>query len=192
MIDFSLHTNEGAPEGSRATLGVLQEKLGFVPNVLRQMAEAPAALHGAAQLLGTLEGSSLRTAEQQVVLLVAARQYTSEYCVAANSTVAEMRAVPPEVIEGVRKNEPLADPRLEALRRFAGEMVRERGRVSEETTQAFFEAGFTKAQVLEVILGIATETMASYTDRVAGVPMDEQFRARAWRTSERGSRRRDS
>ena len=184
MIDLTLYTKDNAPEASRKILGSLEESFGFIPNVLRRLAAAPAALGATAQLLGLLEQTSLTTTEQQVVLLVVARQNTSEYCVAANSSVAQMKGVPADVIAAIRTGEPLADPRLEALRLFAAEMVRERGQASEETTRAFFKAGFREDQVLEVILGIATETMASFTDRVSGIPIDAEFEANVWRPAE--------
>lgn len=176
-MNFTLYAKENAPKESRDMLDTVEAKFGFTPNVLRQMAEAPAALAGTVQLMGLLEKSSLTPGEQWIALLVVAFQNTSDYCVAANSTVAQMMGVPADIIEGVRKGQPLADPKFEALRRFTGEMVRERGQVSQETTRQFLKAGFTKAQVLEVILAIALETMASYTDRALGTPMDEQYQA---------------
>lgn len=180
MIDFELHTKEDAPAASRGLLEAIEGQYGFIPNVLRQISEAPAALAGVSQLLQTLARSSLTPTEQQIVLIEVARQNTSEYCVAANSTVARMQTVPGDVVEGVRKGGPLADPKLEALRRFVEEMVRRRGNASREAVRGFLDAGYGKAQVLDVILGIATETMASYTDRVSGVPIDEQFQRNVW------------
>ena len=115
-----------------------------------------------------------------MVLPAVSFQHAASYCMADNSTVAHMLAIPAPIIEELRKGEPLSDPKLEALRCLTLEMVRERGWVSEETTWKFFEAGFTKAQVFEVILGIALETMINYTERVASTPMDEQFREYAW------------
>jgi alkylhydroperoxidase family enzyme len=179
-LDLTLYSKENAPELSRDLLDAIELKFGFIPNILRQMAEAPAALGGTLQLMGILEKSSLSPAEQWIALLVEAFQNTSAYCVAANSTVAQMMGVPGDIIDGIRQGQPLADPRLEASRSFTAEMVHERGLVSKETTLQFINAGFTKAQVLEVILEIALETMASYTDRVLGTPMDEQYQANTW------------
>lgn len=178
--DFTLYTKENAPEGSRDMMVMAEEKFGFIPNVLRQMAEAPASLAATVQLMGQLEQSSLTPGEQWIALLTVAFQNTSDYCVAANSTVAQMMGVPADIIEGVRQGQPLTDPKLEALRRFTGEMVRERGQVSQETKRQFMEAGYTKAQVLEVILAVALETMASYTDRTLGTPIDGQYQEYAW------------
>lgn len=179
-LDFTLYTKENAPAGSREMLDAVVAKFGFVPNVLRQMAESPVELTATVQLMGLLEKSSLTPGEQWIALLVVAFQNTSEYCVAANSTVAQMMGVPADIIDAIRKGEPLRDKKLEALRLFTSEMVRERGQVSQDTTEQFFKAGFTKAQVFEVILAVALETMASYTDRTLGTPMDEQYRANAW------------
>lgn len=180
MLEFTAYDKDTAPEGSRGTLEMVEQRFGFVPNVLAVLAEEPAALAGSVQLLGLLDQSTLELEEQWVVLLTAAYENSSDYCVAANSTVAQVSQVRPDIIDGVRNGGPLPDPKLEAVRLFTSEMVRGRGRVSESIARRFYDAGYTNGQVLGVILGIATETVASYTDRVAGVPMDEQFRAFAW------------
>jgi uncharacterized peroxidase-related enzyme len=177
---FTLYSKDAAPEPSRALLGAVEAKFGFIPNVLRQIAEAPAALGGTLQLMEVLGKSSLSPAEQWIALLVVAFQNSSSYCVAANSTVARMMGVPANVVEQIRKGHPLPDSRLEALRHFTAEMVHHRGQVSPDTTRQFLKAGFTKAQVFEVILAVALETVASYTDRAVGTPMDTQFQANAW------------
>lgn len=180
MIDFTVHTTENAPEESRSLLAMAEEKMGFIPNIFLQMAESPATLNATLHLLAFLEASSLTPEEQKVVLLETAFQVSSDYCVAANSTVAKMSDVAVGVIESIRSGKPLDDARLEALRRFTGEMATNRGVVSADTKKQFFNAGFNNAHVFEVILGIATETMASYTDRVAGVPVDDLFSDYAW------------
>jgi len=182
-MDFEVHTQKTAPEASRELIAGVQQTFGFLPNVLGELAAAPAALEGAVRLLSLMNGSSLAVPERWVVLLETAYQNSSGYCVAANSTVASMQSVPGEIIEAVRSGKPLGDPKLEALRQLTGEMVRERGRVSAGTLKRFREAGFRKEQLFEVVLGIATETMASYTDRSTQVPMDEQFKPFAWKAA---------
>ncbi len=189
MLKFSLHSKETAPEGSQETLAIVEERFGFIPNVLAQMAAEPAALNANVQLLGLLDSSTLELEEQWIVLLTAAYENSSGYCVAANSTVASFAKVRPEIINDLRDGKPLSEPKLEALRAFAAEMVRERGRVSAATTGRFLAAGYSPSQVFAVILGVATETMASYADRVAGVPMDEQFSPFAWSGPKSGAAR---
>jgi len=144
------------------------------------MAESPSAVLGLVQLLGHFGQTTLSQTERSVVLLTVSFQNISNYCMAGNSAVAQMFGVPADIVDRLRKGEPLPDPKLEALHLFTQEIVREHGRVSDETTQRFFEAGFTKAQLFEVILGIALETMNNYTDVVARTPLDEPFQECAW------------
>ena len=180
LPEFSLHTKETAPEESKALLDMAEQQFGFVPNVLRQMAEAPSAFGSNLQMFGLYGKSSLSLEEQWVVLLVMSRYCTANYCVAANSTVAQMLGVSSNIVDAVRRGEAIADAKLETLRHFTDEMIQNTGFVSEETKERFFDAGFTKANLFDVILGIALETMASYTARSTGTPMDEQFMPNVW------------
>lgn len=41
-------------------------------------------------------------------------------------------------------------------------------------------AGFTKAQVLEVILGISFKTLSNYVNHIAETPLDGAFAAQTW------------
>ncbi len=43
MTTFPVHSRETAPEGSKPVLAAAQKKFGFVPNLIRVLAEAPAA-----------------------------------------------------------------------------------------------------------------------------------------------------
>ena len=56
-----------------------------------------------------------------------------------------------------------------------------RGWVSEIDIDGFLAAGFTRAQVLEVILGVTYKTLSNYTNHVVDTPVDQAFSAREWR-----------
>ena len=68
---------------------------------------------------------------------------------------------------------PLSDPMHEALRIFTGQVVRERGKVSDAMTSAFLATGWQAQQVLEVILGVSIKVMSNYTNAIVHVPLDE-------------------
>ena len=42
------------------------------------------------------------------------------------------------------------------------------------------EAGYTKAQVIEVLLGVGMKTFNNYVDHIAHLPLNDQFKAEAW------------
>ncbi len=181
MTDFKVHTIESAPEASKPTLEKAQKTLGFVPNLYGVFAESPAMLEAYATLGGIFDRSTSFTAtERQVVLLTAIFENECDYCMAAHSTIAGMQRVPDDVVQALRRGEPIPDVRLEALSAFARKVVRERGWVSEGDVQAFLDAGFTRAQLLEVILGIGMKILSNYANHIARTPVDEAFQANAW------------
>ncbi len=70
---------------------------------------------------------------------------------------------------------PLANPKLEALRETTLAITRERGVISNEQIEKFFEAGYGKQQLLEIILGLSQKVMSNYTNHLAETPVDEAF-----------------
>lgn len=180
MPKITIHTTETAPNASREALGAVQQNFGFTPNVLRQMAESPAALNGTLTLMGLLDDCSLSQEEKWITLLVTSSQTCTNYCVAANSTIAQMMGVPEDIVFNIRLGHPLADSKLEALRVFATEMVQNQGAASPETTKRFLDAGHTHAQLLDVILAIGLETIVGLTAQVVETPVDEPFQPYIW------------
>jgi alkylhydroperoxidase family enzyme len=99
---------------------------------------------------------------------------------AAHSVVAGMSRVPAAVVEALRAGTALPEGRLDALARFARAIVRQRGHLPEAQVDAFLAAGFTRAQVLEVVLGVAMKTLSNYANHIARTPLDEAFATARW------------
>ena len=102
------------------------------------------------------------------------------YCVPAHSFIARSMKVDDAINEALRNETPLPDARLEALRTFTLKLIRQHGVMSDEDMQAFFDAGFSQRNVLEVILGYSQKIMSNYTNHVAHTPVDAPFEAFAW------------
>jgi uncharacterized peroxidase-related enzyme len=173
-------TIENAPAESRELLQNAKQKYGFVPNLLGNMAHAPTLLKAYLTLAGLFDETSLNPAERQIVLLATSVHHRCDYCVAAHTAIAGMQDVPKDVVEALRNGEPIADAKLQALRHFAEQVVETRGWPSDHSRQRFMDAGYTEAQVLEVLVGIGMKTLSNYTNHMAGTPLDEQFAPVAW------------
>ncbi|WP_022697661.1 carboxymuconolactone decarboxylase family protein [Euryhalocaulis caribicus] len=180
MTRFKTHTPETAPEGARDLLKAQKDKLGFVPNLYGNLAESPAALKAYLQMTEIFAGSSLSTAERHVVWLAAAAENECHYCVAAHTGMAKSGRVDDAVIEAIREGDPIADDRLETLRVFTETVIRERGWAPEEEVAAFIEAGFTRENVLEVVLGVAHKTLSNYVNHITGTALDKKFGQFSW------------
>ena len=180
MKKFNVHTVESAPGEASGLLSAGQSQFGFVPNLLAVLAESPSALKGYMELGHIFEHSELTPVEQQVVILATSRFNDCRYCMSAHTVIAGMHSVPEQAIAALRNDEPIDDPRLEALRKFTTSVVENRGFVPESEVKAFLEAGFSRAQILAVILGVSLKTISNYTNHIAETPLDEVFAGQKW------------
>ena len=177
---YQIHTHQTAPTESHALLDEAKAHYGFVPNAIGAMAESPAVLEAYLTLEGLLARTDFSEAERHVMLLAITREYECSYCVAAHSAFAKMAGLPPEEVEHLRRDQPLDDPRLEKLHRFAAKAVASHGEVSDADIQGVLDAGFSRRQVLEVLLLIANKLIAVYANRIMGTDLDAALQGESW------------
>jgi uncharacterized peroxidase-related enzyme len=185
MSEFKVHTIDTAPVTSVPFLQNAQQSMGFVPNLIGVLAESPAAVEGYLTLMSIFEKSSLTPVEQQVAILTISRINECDYCMAAHSVVASMQKVPADVVQAIRDDKPIADEKLEALRTFASTVIEKRGWLSDDDNAAFRSAGYSQAQVLEVVLAASLKTLSNYANHIAETPLDDAFSSRAWQPLKR-------
>ncbi len=180
MSVFKVHTIDTAPVQSVPFLQNAQKSMGFVPNLIGVLAESPAAVEGYLTLMSIFDKSSLTPVERQVAILAISRINECDYCMAAHSVIGSMQNVPADVIQAIRNDQPIADAKLEALRTFAATVIEKRGWLSDDDVAAFRSAGYSQAQVLEVVLAASLKTLSNYANHVAETPLDDAFSSRAW------------
>jgi uncharacterized peroxidase-related enzyme len=175
---FAPLTIATAPEASKPVLENIQKSFGFIPNLMAIFANNPTVLQGYLALDGAYEKGSFTPRERQLILLAASVENHCNYCAAAHSTVAKGALhTPAEVVAAIRNNAPVPDAKLNALVILVKELVRERGYAKVETIQKFIAAGYTKEQVMELLLGIAMKTISNYLDHISPAPVDQAFAA---------------
>lgn len=179
-MKFAVHTKTTAPEGSKATLEATEKAIGFIPNLFGVLAESPTALDSYAHINNALTKSGLNKIEQQVVAISVSTENNCPYCVAAHSALAHMVKMPDEIIAGLRDQEALPDPRLDALRNFTLSILSNRGWVPESEVGAFLNAGYRPRHVLDVITIVAMKTLSNYVNHLAETPLDERFAGQKW------------
>jgi uncharacterized peroxidase-related enzyme len=172
MTSFTVHTLDSAPLASQALLAEVKQQWGFVPNLQGILAESAPALEGYQHLFRLVGKSSFTPAEQQLVFLAVATFNECEYCTMGHTYLARGARLDETAIEAVRAGNAVPDRRQETLRDFATAVVRERGFVGDAAVDAFLAAGFTRAQILEVVLVAATKTISSYANHIAHTPKE--------------------
>ena len=180
MHSYRVHTLESAPESSRPSLLRLQQAFGLIPNLAATMAESPTLVNGFVGALLNFLGGTFTGGQRQVLMLTNAVTNRSAWAVAFHSTAALREGVAPEVVEAIRAGRLPDDRALAALSRLTRALIERRGQLDAGDLAAFTEAGFTAAQVFEVIAGLACSVMANYAGSIATPPLEAPFQPHAW------------
>ena len=180
MNNFKIHTIETAPDDSKEILKKVSDKYGFIPNALAIMAESPAMLDSYMTMNDIFEKTSLSETERQIILMTNANKNECTYCMAAHTTISQMAKVPDDVIESLRDNKPIKDPKLEALRKFSEIINETRGWPTKSDVDNFLAAGYNNETILNIIVGTSIKVLSNYTNHVSNAKIDDVFEANAW------------
>ena len=182
MTEFVTHTIESAPAAARPLLEAAKAKLGFIPNLYGNLAEAPTALQAYFDLSAQFDKTSFTPVERQVVLLAISTENNCEFCVAAHSmTARKVVKVPGAVVDALRAGTTLPDAHLETLATFTRAVVRERGFVSSAAVDTFLRADFTRQQVVEVVLAVSMKTLSNYANHLTHTKTNPEFAVETWK-----------
>lgn len=181
MSNYHIYDENTAPEQSRQALKQAKITLGRIPNLMAIMAESPALVNAYGTILQIFEQTAFSDTEKQLVLLTVSHENSCNYSMAAHSTLAQKKQVPAEIIEALREGQPLVDKKLEALRQFVLTVVKNRGHANEAEINAFLDAGYSRAQIFDALVGVGMKTLSNYTNHITEIPLDTAFQAQAWR-----------
>ena len=187
MVSFPIHTLESAPQGSRDLLQGLQDSLSIIPNLAATMAESPELLKGFLSARQILYSGTFTPVEVQVLALTNAFENSCEYCMAFHSYLALKSGASQESVSALRAGRSPLDPRLKALSDFSRALVQRRGQVTQDDMAAMIGAGYTRAQLLETVLGVAVSILPNFAHHLTRCPLDETFRSQQWTASSRES-----
>ncbi len=176
MSDFKVHDIDSAPQDSRDMLKQSEQDFGMLPNLHGVMAESPQVLEAYKTLHHLFGQSSLNDDEKTVVWMTVNKQNHCHYCTPAHTAIAKSMGIDDGLIEDLRQQRPLSDPRLETLRQTTQSLVQARGELSKQAMARFFEAGFSQQNLLDVILGVSQKVLSNYVNHVADTPLDEPFK----------------
>jgi AhpD family alkylhydroperoxidase len=163
---FPAYDETSAPEPARAALLGAKHKFGAIPKPLARYASSPLFLRQALTNLDAFEQTSLAPLEREVLAMTMGRLNGCGFCVATHERLLAAMKASPELVSALTEGRPLDDRRLEALRSFTLALLEQRGGVDEPTLASFLNAGYTHAQALEVVLGVATYTLTTFANRL--------------------------
>lgn len=161
-----------APEAARPLLEAAKKKLGSVPNLFRVIANSPAALEGYFALTGALSKGRLDAKTHERIALAVAEFNGCAYCLSAHTYLGRNVAKLNDAEMTANRNGASNDSKADAAVRFAATIVRERGHVSDADVAAVRNAGFDNAQLIEIVVHVAFNTLTNYVNEVAKTEID--------------------
>lgn len=165
-------TINAAPAASQPMLEAVKKQLGVAPNVFRLVSNSPAALEGYVGLLGALSKGALPAPTHERIALAVAEINGCNYCLSAHTYLGKNVAKLDDAEMTANRNGASNDPKADAAVRFAVQVARERGHVREEDVRAVKSAGYSDAQIIEIVQHVALNTWTNYVNEVAQTDID--------------------
>lgn len=165
-------TIDDAPEASRPLLKAVEQQFGGVPNMFRVMSNSPEALKGFLGLHGALGEGKLDVATRERLALAIAEINGCEYCLAAHTVIGENMAklTRQETIQNRQGTS--GDAKADAALRLGVAIAQSRGKVDTAAIEAARTAGFGDAEIVEIVVQVATNTLTNYVNSVLDTDLD--------------------
>jgi uncharacterized peroxidase-related enzyme len=171
MSRIKIPGRDEAPAESQPILDKVHQMLGFVPNLQRLMSISPNALGGWAGLMSSL-AKTLDVKTRDGIALAVSEADGCDYCIAAHAYIAtNLAKVSPEEIALNREGRS-SDPKRQAAVNFAKLLIEKHGKVSEEEFTAVKAAGWTDANIVEMIALTAQFLLTNFMNNAVKTPID--------------------
>ncbi|MEP7172611.1 MAG: carboxymuconolactone decarboxylase family protein [Aestuariivirga sp.] len=165
-------TIEASPVSSKPFLEAVKKMLGSVPNLFRMVGNSPAALEGYLGLNGALAKGKLDAKTRERIALAVAEVNGCNYCLAAHTYLAKNLVKLDEAEIATNRRGFSGDARADAAVRFAVRITIARGHTTDAELQAVKAAGYSDAEVIEIISHVALNSLTNYINNVTGTDID--------------------
>lgn len=160
------------PSASLPLLEAVNRQLGVVPNLMKLVGHSPAALEGYLSLNGALGKGTIGAKTSERIALAVAELNGCGYCLSAHSYLGSNLAKLDAAELDANRHGDSNDPKAAAALRFATQIVGTRGHVSDADLAAVKAAGYSEAEIIEIVLLVALNTLTNYVNNVAQIDID--------------------
>jgi uncharacterized peroxidase-related enzyme len=161
-----------APAASQGLLNAVNQQLGVVPNMFRMVGNSPAALEGYLGMMGALAKGHLSAQTRERIALAVAEVNGCDYCLSAHAYLAKNLAKLDEAEIAANRQGHSSDAKAAAAVQFAKKVAEAHGRVSDADLGAVKAAGYSEADVIEIVQNVALNVWTNYVNIVADTEID--------------------
>ena len=165
-------TIEAAPAAAQPLLQAVKKQLGVAPNLFRLVANSPAALEGYVSLSGALGKGELPAATRERIALAVAEINGCDYCLSAHTYLGRNVAKLDDAEITANRHGASNDVKADAAVKFAVRITNTRGHITSDDFAAAKAAGYTDAQIIEIVQHVALNTWTNYINTVGQTEID--------------------
>jgi len=156
---------------TRTLLEAVEKQLGNVPNIFKGFANSPAALEFYLSQTKSLAGGVLDPKLREQIAVAMAGTNQCDYCASAHTFLGKKAGVSPAEL-AANLDGRSGDVKTGAALRFAGAIAETRGRIDDEDLERIRAAGFSEAEIVEIIAHVAMNIFTNYFNNVANTEID--------------------
>jgi uncharacterized peroxidase-related enzyme len=166
----SIQPNEATGK-TKELFNSVKAKIGTVPNAVKLLAHSPTGLQGVLQFYGALSSGTLDAATRERIALAVANVNGCDYCNASHTAIAKSLKLSDDEIEANRRGHS-SDTQANVAVAFARKVAVTRADVTEGDVQTLREAGYSEAQIVEIVLNVAYNVLTNYVNEAFKTDID--------------------
>lgn len=156
---------------SKELFNAVQNKLGFIPNLIKVFGNSPATLQTYLSLGELTASGNFSNKYREQLALAIGESNECNYCLSAHTAIGKMNGLTEE--QTVQSRQGFAnDDKAQAGLQFAKAVTENRGQVSTEAIAEVKAAGFNDGDVLEIVLNVVSNTLTNYVNHIAETEID--------------------
>ncbi len=169
-LRFDVPTRDEVSAPNQVIFDSMQNTFGMIPNLYATFAWNDTAL--ADYLALQNRKNTLSAKEREIINLVVSQVNDCKYCIPAHTAISKMLGFTDQQILEIRRSQISFDLKFDALAKFVRETAINRGRPSENAADALFEAGYTKANIVDMMMIIGDKIISNYLHNFTQIKVD--------------------
>ncbi|MFK7948115.1 MAG: carboxymuconolactone decarboxylase family protein [Saprospiraceae bacterium] len=170
MTNLNVPTRSDVSTTNQVIFDKLEKGIGFVPNLYATFAHSDTALDN--YLTFQNAKSSLRAKEREIVNLVTSQVNGCRYCQSAHTVLGKMHGLTNNQMLEIRGGKATFNVKFDALAKLTKEIVISRGKPSQLTLENFFAVGYTKGNLVDVLVVIGDKIISNYLHNIGQFEID--------------------